>query len=588
MRNPDEFTADKPMARHDAGHLSVFIAVCAIAGIALLAPEVALAQPVVDEPAEDEVDPFAPNNRSGFLGYSLSVSPQLTYSDNVTLAPEGSESEDGLASVEFTGGLLIDRVNFTGIVNGRLEVGSYLDPASENGQELYDQFIVDQNIRSAATAEFVDNLLYLDLAASTERRALDERSQFSQQSIAANERQATSYSYSVSPYLRTEFSNRSTVAARYRFIDVKIDDEDAAQGVDNFLNDSQSQEVVAEYTSGRLLDRLSFSLRAYAAQTQEQGSDVLPEVDFDQNAYSGSVRYPLSRKLSAVGTIGYDDIDTNNNPAFDDDELSGVFWKAGLLATPGRRTRAQLEVGERYGGTLIEGAAEYIYSSRLRFRANLSRNFNTSAQLQNAQQDILQGETLAFSEDLRRLQNLTASDVLDQTLNFNSDLQDLTQRRSGLARSNTADFAVVANAGQNDFTLRVGYDDADFGFQETETISLNGAWNRRLSRKLDAYARGSYQYTTANGGDSLVDCLAALATDPATAGLPDATLTQLCQDTSILDTDTQTLSVLGGFGYRVYQDISAFIQYGHTNRSADSATLEFKENAITIGLTFDF
>ena len=49
---------------------------------------------------------------------------------------------------------------------------------------------------------------------------------------------------------------------------------------------------------------------------------------------SGDLRYPLSRKLSVVGTVGYDEIDTNDSPFFEDDDLSGVFWKAGLLATP--------------------------------------------------------------------------------------------------------------------------------------------------------------------------------------------------------------------------------------------------------------
>ncbi len=540
----------------------------------------------IDE--EQQIDPFSPRNRAGFLGYSLSLSPRFTYSDNVNLDPSGQEVSDGLASAELRGGLLVDRVNFTGIVNGRIEVGSYFDPPNVGGQDLYDQVVVDHNVRAAGTAEFVDNLLYLDLAGATERRALDERSRFSSQSIAANDQLADSYSFSASPYVLTKFSNDSSLEARYRYVNVQIDDKDGIQGIDNFLNDSETHEVVAEYSSGKLLDRLSFSLRAYANQTDETGSDILPVVDYDQATVSGSVRYPLSRKVSVIGTVGYDDIDTNNNPLFDDDKLSGIFWKAGLLATPGRRTEAQLEIGERFGGTLVEGLAEYKYSSRLRFQADINRTFNTSSQLQSNNASVLQSETLAFAEELRLLQNTTASDVLNRTLQFNDDLRDLSERRSGLATSNNASFAAIAKTKRDDFVLRAGYDDADFGFQQTDTISLSGAWNRRLSRNLNLYARGTYQDSSTNINGTMLDCITALSTDPATAGLTNAAITQLCQDPANFNADTQTASVLGGIGYTIFKDVSAFIQYARTQRFAEVDSLEFEENALTVGLTLDF
>ena len=72
---------------------------------------------------------------------------------------------------------------------------------------------------------------------------------------------------------------------------VTLNDEDAVDGIDNFLNDSQSHEALIEYTSGKLLDRVGFSLRAYANKTEETGSDVLPEVNSSR---------PLCREISAT------------------------------------------------------------------------------------------------------------------------------------------------------------------------------------------------------------------------------------------------------------------------------------------------
>ena len=522
------------------------------------------------------------------FNYTLTVTPQLTYSDNVTLAPDGQEQADGLASVAFQGGLLVDRVGFSGIVNGRLELGSYFDQPQVNGEDLYEQFVVDQNITAAGTARVIEDLLYLDMAANITQEALSQQSQFSGQSIAANDSQADSFSYSISPYLFSRLINDGTVEARYRYTNVVIDDDGVVDGIEDFLNDSESHEFIAEYDSGRLLDKVGFSVRAYANKTEETGSERLPEVDFEQQALSWAARYALSRKVSVVGTLGYDEIDTGTDQNFDDDDLSGVFWKAGLLLTPGRRTSVQLEVGDRYGGALVEGSAQYKYSSRLQFNASLQRNFRTGAQAGTAVTSVLQSDTLAFAEELRRAQDLSSREITQRTLQLNSDLQEFTARQSGLATTNSASASVVARTKRNNFVAQVAYDQSDFGFQETETLTLGGTWDRRLSRKLDVYARGNVQLASADIGGTTMDCIAALSIDPLTAGLGAAAIAALCATPGDLDSETQTMSLLGGVKYRLLENVAAFVELSRTQRFADNDAQEYEENALSVGLSFDF
>jgi uncharacterized protein (PEP-CTERM system associated) len=589
----------------------------AVAAIAAALPTYALAQqvygPQENNPRpngygqvvlQDQEDPYTAADNIGAnpreerrtvkrtgrpFNYQLTVSPQLTYSDNVTLAPSGEEQADGLASVAFEGGALIDRVGFSGIINGRVELGTYFDQPQVNGEDLYDQFVVDQNITAAGTARIVDDLFYVDAALNSKQQALSDQSQFSGQSIAANDQQANAFSYSISPYLFSRLINDGTVEARYRYTNVIVDDEDAIDGIDDFLNDSETQEIVAEYDSGRLLDRVGFSVRGYANKTEETGSERLPEVDFEQLALSWSARYAMNRKVSVIGTVGYDEIDTNNNPNFDDDELSGVFWKAGLRAKPGRRTLVQVEVGDRYGGALVEGSASYQYSSRLEFRANLERNFRTGAQAVNQNSTVLQSETLAFAEELRLAQDVTSRDLTARTLQLNSDLQEFSARQSGLATTNSARLTAIGRTRRDNFVVSATYDDSDFGFQETENISLGGTWDRRLSRKLGVYARGNLQLTENSiSSTSVMDCITALSTDPLTAGLPADVILGLCGDPSQLDNDVQTLSLLGGLRYRLFENTAAFAQVSRTQRFADTDAQEYEENAITVGLSFDF
>ncbi|MGV6800667.1 MAG: hypothetical protein ACWA5L_01950 [bacterium] len=546
----------------------------------------ALAQqlPGVQTPADQDI------SQPRLLEYQLNVSPRVTMSDNANLDPEFTAEGDTLASVRLDGGMLIDRMKFSGLVSGTIELGSYLDvptdfdPFSGSFQERYDNFVVDQDVQAAATAEFVDDLVYLDMSAAAQQRALNDSGAFSTTSIAASQQEAKIFSYSVSPYVFRKLINGSEIEARYRYTSIGIDDSNAAANTDNFLNDSQSHELLAEYSSGRLYDRLGFSLRGYATNTKETGSDVLPEVDFEQRAVSGDIRYPFSRKLSATATIGYDNIDTNGNQFFDDDAMTGIFWKAGLLATPGRRTRAQIEVGNRYDGTWVEADAAYRYSSRLQFQGSISRSLQTQAQGLSRNNAVLQGETFSYAEQLRSLQGQTSESVLDQALFFNREYDDLSRLRSGIARSDRATFSVVGDTGQTNFVVTSGYDRSDFGFERTQSYIVGSSLEHDLSRSINLYARGNYQYTTT----TLIDCLAALAVDPQTAGLSDAALQLLCQNPSDFEGAAHTVSILGGISRDIFRNAEAFAEISRTQRFADENIDEYMENALTVGLTFKF
>lgn len=527
-----------------------------------------------------------PEQRS--LSYRFLVSPRVTWSDNVTLAPEGQELEDSLASVYMAGGALINRVNFSGIVNGSVQVGRYFDPPEIDDEPLYEQTVFSPNILAGGTARIVENLAFLDVSASARQQALDESTRTAGTSLANIDRQATSYAVSVSPYLRTEFSDESAVEARYRYVGVTVDDADAFNGVENYLNDSQAHELLAEYSSGRLYDRFGFAARAYANQTQEEGSDVLSEIDYTQASVSGDLRYSFSRKVALVGTVGYDDIDTEGDSPFDDDDLSGAFWKAGVSLQPGRRTQARLELGERYGGTWVDAAASWRYSSRLQFRLAATRRFLTASQAQAGRFSVLQTETLTYAEELRQLQNLTAEEILDRVLDYNSGLSDLTQQQAGLSRSDQVYADMIAQTPRWSLILRSGFDRYDYGVQTIDTYTASARSDYRLSRRLNAYGLARYQHSDTDAENGFDDCVAALQADPETAGLPDETLALLCDLQVGITENTDTVTVSAGLDYLLFRDINAYAELSRSQRFSDIEENEYTENAVTVGVSYQF
>ncbi|NHK26944.1 TIGR03016 family PEP-CTERM system-associated outer membrane protein [Parvularcula flava] len=523
------------------------------------------------------------------LSYVLRVSPRVTYSDNVELAPEGFEQQDALASVYMSGGALVDRVRFKGIVNGSIEVGSYLNPPEVGGEALYDRTVFSPNVIAGGTTKLVDNLFYFDLAASAREQALDETTRSSGgTSLAGNQRLANSYAVSASPYLFRRLGSEATIEARYRYVAVSVDDDQSVEGIDDYLNDSQSHELIAEYSSGRLFDRVGFSVRAFANSTEETGSQVLPEVDFSQASISGDLRYAMNRKVSLVGTVGYDDVETNGTSPFDDDDLSGTFWKAGVALTPGRRSEASLELGERYGGTWVDASASWRYSSRLQFRLSANNRLMTTAQAQAERFNVLQEETLSYAEELRQLGNLTSENILERVLEFNEGLSDLTRQQAGLSRSTGVYADMIAQAPRSSLVLRTGYDKSDFGFEEIDTWSISGLLNHRISRRLDAYARANYQDSSGEIGGSLEDCLTALRQNPDNAGMTDAMLQAICQSGEGLALDTRTLILSAGLDYLLFRDLNAFAALSRSQRFADTPANEYVENSVTVGLSYDF
>ncbi len=527
--------------------------------------------------------------RTDFIGYALSASPQVTYTDNVLLDSGTNPQEDAIASLILNGGVFVNRPHFTGLVSGDVRFGGYLNPATDNaGVEQYDQFRVDKNVTGAGTIKFIDNLLFLDLGLAAQQQALGQNAAIADRQGAANEQRAEALSYSVSPYLYSKFSNEGSAEARYRFTRVTVDDADKVSGVENYLNDSDTSEVLLSYDSGKMMDRLRFSLNAYGNDTKESGSDILPEVDYSQAAVYTDLRYPLNRRISLTGTLGYDDINTNGSAYFVDSEISGAFWKAGLLLKPGHRTQIQVELGERYGGTWVESEGEYRLSSRLMVRSHISRTFQTRAQGISNSFSALQSQTLSYIDDLRQNTDLTANEIAGRAVTFNSNLTDLNRGRSGLAASDNATLSVIGRNARTQYTISGGYDKSDFGFQETESLFIGTRVERRLSRRTTVYGRLSARRAETTVSQSFLDCTLALSTDPAFAGLTQAEITAICQNpASFIDKATTIDAALGG-RYRLGDNVSAFLQINRTDRNSQNNNLDYTQNAVTVGVTYDF
>ena len=519
--------------------------------------------------------------KSDYFGYSAGVSTRVTYTDNVHLAREGLKESEYILSTGVTGGAIISTPRVTAIAMGDLDF-SYLFDQSD--------LVVNQNLGATSTFTAADNWLYVDISGQTSRQLVGDNARFSANPNSARGQRANVHSYSASPYIYHRMADQSSVELRYRFSQVFVDDTNTSFSIFNgsSINDSSSQEIIANYNSGGLSERVQFGLTAYGNRTKEDGALFIPDFDYEQGSVSGNAQLALSPSLSLSGAIGYDEIETAQAAAlfFNDDDLSGFYWRAGFTAKPNRRSSIRLEYGERYNDGFIDADIFYELSKRLVFSAGASRVLRSRAQGTNASFRTTQTQTLDFADRLREGEEISPRGLISAANQFAGSLATQSGQAIGVSVSDQAYAALTGTYDRTQVTLSGNYSDRDFGYRQTEYVGMSFNVNRQISRDLSAYAGVNYRRS-----DSAFDVNVCEAnplvfgfdvTDPLFNAMTD------CADLAASNGVTNTILGRLGASMQIYQNVSAFAEISHTKRFSEVDALEYDENTVTAGLTLEF
>ncbi|MHA7873146.1 MAG: porin family protein, partial [Hyphococcus sp.] len=451
-------------------------------------------------------------------------------------------------------------------------------------------FVINQNIGASSTFTAVDNWLYLDAAGQTSRQLVGDNAPFSANINAARGAQANVHSYTVSPFVFHEMADQSSVELRYRWSQTFVDDANTLFNPTggNFLNDSRSQEAVASYDSGRAFDGIRFRTTVYGIETIDDGSDFFPiPFTYRQGSIFTDIQIPLTSKFALSGAAGYDKVETDDAAAifFNEDELTGAFWRGGFTARPSRRAQIRLEYGRRYDDEFIDAAISAELSSRLFFVAGASRTFQTRAQAISGQFRASQRQTLEFADRLRANEELSPRGLI-QAMNSFAGASGAGAQTIGLGVTNSAYAALNGAYRRTNLSLSGNYSDTDFGFRTIETYGVTLNANRQVSRRLTAFGELAWRRI-----DTSLDEATCIA-EPRLFGVNplDPLFDPVTDCAAIVSINgiTNTVIASGGAAYRVYENVAAFLEYSHTERWSDNFLLEYGENTVTMGVSLDF
>ncbi len=538
----------------------------ATASVVVASHAVALAQ-------DEDTGPQAPLRfRNDYFGYGLSVGPRVSYTDNIQLTPTGDD--EFAVSVASNGSAIYSTNRFTAIFDGSLDV-SYLTNQAE--------VVASQDIGAAATATLAENLFYFDLAGSSSRQLAGENARYSQNVNAGRSQRVNVHNFSLSPYLNHRFANGSAVELRYRFSQVFIDSNNAGNA--SFETDSRTQEAVASYNTGTAIDRLQVGLTAYGNRTEDYGSTIVSDYQFEQGSLESDLQFALTDRFALTGAVGYDDIETTAPSGFiPANNLTGTYWRAGFRAKPGRKTDIRLEYGQRYDDDFIDANVRYDLTERLSFTASAGRSFQTRAQAASTQFEALQRKTLDFVDGLRSGSVGDAAAVVDALTRVARSR--IGYQQIGLGVSNDANAQLSGAFGRTTLGMYANYQDTDYGYRTIKYYGGGLSAQHQLSRRLAGYTNLFYRHIQANS--DFASCVADPTLFRLDTSIPGFDAALACTGTIANDADNDTVGGRLGLSYKLYKNVSAFGEYSHTERFSPLPNQEYGENAVTAGVQMEF
>lgn len=192
---------------------------------------------------------------------------------------------------------------------------------------------IAHDLTAEGRIEAIEDLLFVGAQASASLIG-DSGTTGSVDSINLNSENGTqTYALKVTPALRPRGSNPFA-----RFVSENV--LDIVEYSDSTFDGSTSYTLNAGVVSGPYFDTSAWDVGATHNVAQFENRDD------ERNEVSGGLVHTLNSRWKLLGRIGYEDNDILTRRS----DTDGLIWSVGTDWAPSRRTRVELEYGERYFG----------------------------------------------------------------------------------------------------------------------------------------------------------------------------------------------------------------------------------------------
>jgi uncharacterized protein (PEP-CTERM system associated) len=261
-----------------------------------------------------------------------SVSVRETYSDNPGLSPDKGEGQF-ITDLSPALNAVINgpRVKLFANLGAHLYAYSGDRPGNTNSANL--------QLSTGGKADLIQDLLYVDGAASRSRQSISAFGQQSQNGYSDNNSDDVT-TWRLSPYLVHRFGNLATGQLRYT--------RDSVQSGNGLLGNSKGDSVNLDLSSGPAFSTIGWGLQAF----HQSITDPVAGESANDNAVA-TLRYRLKSSLSVYANTGYDRYSYEGLGG----DSGGKSFAGGFTWTPSQRTSIDASAGRRYFGKTYSLAA---------------------------------------------------------------------------------------------------------------------------------------------------------------------------------------------------------------------------------------
>ncbi|RFC33389.1 MAG: uncharacterized protein, PEP-CTERM system associated [Candidatus Nitrotoga sp. SPKER] len=281
-----------------------------------------------------------------------------TYTDNVTLTTRGNEKSDFITQIN--PGILLSGTGARLKVNVNYTMQNLFYANESNQSRTVHQLNAREN------AEIIKNFLFLDSSANINQQNISLLGPLVTTNENITNNRATIKTYSISPYIRHNFSNFASTQVRYT--------HNAVYTNTGGLSASQSDNILLSLTSGSAFRTLGWGLNYNKQKIDGLGTSIGGlRSSVENERYTGNLRYRVSSKFSLTGTSGYQKF---SYPSITG-KSAGAFWTTGFIWTPTARTNITANAGKAFFGTTYTLMASH-HTRRSTWSLNYNQNITTT------------------------------------------------------------------------------------------------------------------------------------------------------------------------------------------------------------------
>ncbi len=443
---------------------------------------------------------------------SASINTSAVYTDNVNLVSTGKESDltpTLTPSISLHGKGARANVDVTAA-------------AEINGQGGSNDSI-NPRLQADAKAELLERIAFIDLNATATQNSIEPLSTSGSGNLNNRGNKTTSYSYKISPYLKSRFKGLADTELRYTY--------NGLNHSEGSVGDTTSESVNLSIDSGSDFKLFSWGVNASNKTTDDDQGQIseLSSLDFN-------LGYQFNRKWRVTGSIGTESNDFSSTQSSTD----GSRWDLGAVWTPNERTVFDFGFGDRFFGNTKRFTITHK-SKRSSLTASYSQELTDSSTLLSEQvifqvvdvfgQPILDpvtGDPLLLSQNISTINNST---FVNDQLSVNYSLK---------GRRTT--FNLTGNLSEQT------YQDST---REVSTLSLGASINRKLSGKVSGDVGLNWNESEEKG-------------------------------TASTQSDTWRLSA--GISQELGPKTNLRFNYSYTDRNSNQSTDSYEENRLSLTL----